>query len=89
MLEEIDEHSLQICKFTEQVNSTYLLANKSEAVVQLPKSVAKELHRISFIVFRNGRAYQDTPLVSVNSRIVSIKVKNVTKFNHGEVSIMI
>lgn len=74
-------------RFTEQINSTHLTSNTTDAVVHLPESVAISHRRISFVVFRNDRAFLDNRSVSVNSRILSIRVENVTEFGNGEVSI--
>ncbi|XP_026329456.1 uncharacterized protein LOC113237282 [Hyposmocoma kahamanoa] len=70
---------------SDQINSTHLMSNKSEAVINLPESIAKGQHRISFVVFKNDRVFPSTRLITVNSQILSIKVGNVTKFHHGEV----
>uniref|UniRef100_A0A1E1WIF6 G-protein coupled receptors family 2 profile 2 domain-containing protein n=1 Tax=Pectinophora gossypiella TaxID=13191 RepID=A0A1E1WIF6_PECGO len=69
-----------------EVNQTQLASNQSEAVVHLPDSVVNSSRRISFVVFRNDRAFQSQAGVyTVNSRVLSIKVQNVTKFENGEV----
>lgn len=63
-------------------------ANASEVVVYLPQSVAESERRISFVVFRTDRAFQPvngTQYYSVNSRVLSVNVENVTNFEDGEV----
>lgn len=72
----------------DQVNSSHLLSRDSEAVVQLPSSAANS-SRISFVVFRNDRAFQtNSSLMTVNSKVLSINVQNVTRFeNHETVDI--
>lgn len=70
----------------EEVNSTHLTADESEAVVHLPDSVTNSSRRISFVVFRNDRAFTSSHgLYSVNSRVLSIKIEDVTEFANGEV----
>ncbi|XP_047527962.1 uncharacterized protein LOC125064781 isoform X2 [Vanessa atalanta] len=67
-------------------NSTVLDSENNEVVVHLPQSVSETSHRISFVVFRNDRAFQPNEgLYSVNSRVLSIKVGEVTQFENGEV----
>ncbi|XP_045485066.1 uncharacterized protein LOC111001031 isoform X2 [Pieris rapae] len=66
-------------------NETSLQRGDSEAVVVLPGSVSDSQRRVSFVVFRNDKAFQNTDLHAVNSRVLSIKVENVTKFTGGEV----
>ncbi|XP_075969098.1 uncharacterized protein LOC142972144 isoform X2 [Anticarsia gemmatalis] len=67
------------------VNSTHLQADESDAVVQLPMSVANSSRRISFVVFRNDRAFQtNSTVMLVNSRVLSINVENITQFKTGE-----
>ncbi|KAM3961845.1 adhesion G-protein coupled receptor G2-like [Aphomia sociella] len=62
------------------------LANESDALVYLPESVIKSHRRISFIVFRNGRAFfSNKRNAIVNSYIVSVNVENITTFENGEV----
>ncbi|KAJ0180252.1 hypothetical protein K1T71_003656 [Dendrolimus kikuchii] len=70
----------------EEVNSTHLRTEESEVVVALPPSVASSSRRISFVVFRNDRAFQSNHTTySVNSRVLSINVENTTEFHQGEV----
>ncbi|XP_047988379.1 adhesion G-protein coupled receptor G2-like isoform X2 [Leguminivora glycinivorella] len=70
----------------EEVNSTHLYSDESEAVVHLPESVANSSRRISFVVFRNDRAFMSSHgLYSVNSRVLSIKIEDLTQFADGEV----
>lgn len=71
----------------DEVNSTHLNTDESEVVVALPPSVANSSMRISFVVFRNDRAFQSSnhSAYSVNSRVLSINVENTTEFRHGEV----
>ncbi|XP_050344930.1 uncharacterized protein LOC126769941 isoform X2 [Nymphalis io] len=72
--------------FSTEPNSTVLDAENNEVVVHLPQSVSETSHRISFVVFRNDRAFQPTDgLYSVNSRVLSIKVGEVTQFENGDV----
>lgn len=67
-------------------NKTELMADINELVVNLPKSVLDSSQRLSFVVFRNDRAFQSSEgLFAVNSRILSVKVGNVTQFDNGEV----
>ncbi|XP_052737653.1 uncharacterized protein LOC112042944 isoform X2 [Bicyclus anynana] len=69
-----------------EVNSTVLDSERNEVVVHLPQSVSEAYRRISFVVFRNDRAFQPSHgTYSVNSRVLSIKVENVTTFENGEV----
>ncbi|GBP43842.1 Adhesion G-protein coupled receptor G4 [Eumeta japonica] len=71
-----------------EVNSTQLESEFSEAVVQLPRSLGHSTRRISFVVFRNDRAFRlanDSHHYTVNSRILSINVENITEFADGEV----
>ncbi|XP_073944483.1 uncharacterized protein isoform X2 [Choristoneura fumiferana] len=71
---------------SEEVNSTHLTTDESEAVVHLPDSVTNSSRRISFVVFRNDRAFTSSHgLYSVNSRVLSIKIEDVTEFANGEV----
>ncbi|CAH2086900.1 unnamed protein product [Euphydryas editha] len=65
-------------------NSTVLDSENSEVVVNLPQSVSVSSHRISFVVFRNDRAFRQEEGYSVNSRVLSIKVGKVKKFENGE-----
>ncbi|XP_053625008.1 uncharacterized protein LOC128683407 isoform X3 [Plodia interpunctella] len=67
-----------------EINSTQIASNKSEAVVYLPESVTSSPRRISFVIFRNERAFRGNQTVVVNSRIVSVNVENVTEFEEGE-----
>ncbi|XP_060810885.1 uncharacterized protein LOC106142285 isoform X2 [Amyelois transitella] len=67
-----------------EINSTQIESNNSEAVVYLPQSVTSTPRRISFVIFRNERAFQANQSVSVNSRVVSVNVENVTEFEAGE-----
>lgn len=69
-----------------EVNSTVLDSERNEVVVHLPPSVSDASRRVSFVVFRNDRAFQASQgSYSVNSRVLSIKVENVTNFENGEV----
>ncbi|CAH2238632.1 jg5378 [Pararge aegeria aegeria] len=69
-----------------EVNSTILDSERNEVVVHLPQSVSDASRRISFVVFRNDRAFQPSQATySVNSRVLSIKVQDVTNFENGEV----
>lgn len=62
------------------------MADTNEVVVNLPKSVFDSSQRLSFVVFRNDRAFHSSEgLFAVNSRVLSVKVGNVTQFNNGEV----
>lgn len=75
--------------FPEEVNSSHLDASANEVVVYLPASVAESERRISFVVFRNDRAFQPTngtQYLAVNSRVLSVNVDNITQFQDGEVS---
>ncbi|XP_052749724.1 adhesion G-protein coupled receptor G2-like isoform X2 [Galleria mellonella] len=70
----------------EDINTTHLMTNESEALVYLPESVTKSPRRISFVVFRNELAFQCTKEVGiVNSKVVSVNVGNMTTFENGEV----
>ncbi|XP_038215558.1 adhesion G-protein coupled receptor G6-like isoform X2 [Zerene cesonia] len=71
--------------FNAAPNNTALQSDESEAVVVLPGSISDTMRRVSFVVFRNDRAFQDTNMHHVNSRVLSIKVENLTKFENGEV----
>ncbi|XP_046964496.1 uncharacterized protein LOC124533333 isoform X2 [Vanessa cardui] len=66
-------------------NSTVLDSENNEVVVRLPASVAEAPQRISFVVFRNDRAFQPSARYAVNSRVLSVKVGDVTHFQDGEV----
>ncbi|XP_028168089.1 uncharacterized protein LOC114358344 isoform X2 [Ostrinia furnacalis] len=66
-----------------ELTSSELLSSESEAVVYLPESVTREARRISFVAFRNERAFQSE--YSVNSRVFSVNVENLTHFERGEV----
>ncbi|XP_069365596.1 uncharacterized protein [Maniola hyperantus] len=69
-----------------EVNRTVLDSERNEVVVHLPQSVSDASRRISFVVFRNDRAFQASQgSYSVNSRVLSIKVEDVTNFENGEV----
>ncbi|XP_063377710.1 uncharacterized protein LOC134664918 isoform X2 [Cydia fagiglandana] len=71
---------------SEEVNATHLYVDESEAVVHLPESVTNSSRRISFVVFRNDRAFMSSHgLYSVNSRVLSIKIEDLTQFADGEV----
>ncbi|XP_063619930.1 adhesion G-protein coupled receptor G6-like isoform X2 [Cydia splendana] len=71
---------------SEEVNATHLYVDESEAVVHLPESVNNSSRRISFVVFRNDRAFMSSHgLYSVNSRVLSIKIEDLTQFADGEV----
>ncbi|XP_068629938.1 uncharacterized protein [Battus philenor] len=71
---------------SDEPNSTTLNNVDNEAVVHLPQSVAESSRRISFVVFRNDRAFVATQgQFSVNSRVLSVNVENLTQFNMGEV----
>ncbi|XP_063531353.1 uncharacterized protein LOC134742253 isoform X2 [Cydia strobilella] len=71
---------------SEEVNSTHLYVDESEAVVHLPESVVNSSRRITFVVFRNDRAFMSSHgLYSVNSRVLSIKIEDLTQFDDGEV----
>ncbi|XP_045491215.1 adhesion G protein-coupled receptor E5-like isoform X2 [Colias croceus] len=71
--------------FNAAPNTTSLQSDESEAVVVLPGSISDTMRRVSFVVFRNDRAFQDTNMHHVNSRVLSIKVENLTTFENGEV----
>lgn len=72
--------------FLGEVNSTLLDSERNEVVVHLPPSVSDASRRVSFVVFRNDRAFQASQgSYSVNSRVLSIKVENITNFENGEV----
>ncbi|XP_052751455.1 adhesion G-protein coupled receptor G2-like [Galleria mellonella] len=67
-------------------NSNHLDADLSEAIVYLPDSVANSTRRISFVVFRDGQAFDHkNPHVFVNSRVLSVNVENLTQFDQNEV----
>ncbi|CAH0702067.1 unnamed protein product [Spodoptera exigua] len=70
----------------DRVDSSNLQADNSEVVVKLPDSVSATSRRISFVVFRNDRAFHAAPTneYRVNSRVLSINVENVTEFERGE-----
>lgn len=71
---------------SEEVNATHLHVDESDAVVHLPESVTNSSRRISFVVFRNDRAFMSSHgLYSVNSRVLSIKIEDLTQFADGEV----
>ncbi|XP_045533779.1 adhesion G-protein coupled receptor G2 isoform X1 [Papilio machaon] len=71
---------------SEELNSSTLNVEDNEAVVHLPQSVAESSRRISFVVFRNDRAFASAHhRLSVNSRVLSVNVENITQFGHGEV----
>ncbi|KAI5646152.1 7 transmembrane receptor (Secretin family) domain-containing protein [Phthorimaea operculella] len=69
---------------SDEVNDTQLASNSSEAVVQLPDSIANSTRRISFVVFRTERAFR-SQTYNVNSKVLSINVENLTQFEDGEV----
>ncbi|CAG9095528.1 unnamed protein product [Plutella xylostella] len=78
--------SIQI--INDEVNSTNLQSDTNEVVVTLPESVSDSERRISFVVFRNDRAFHkadDVDHYAVNSRVLSVNVENVTEFAKGEV----
>lgn len=70
----------------DRVDSSTLQKDSSEVVVKLPDSVAASSRRISFVVFRNDRAFHASPTneYRVSSRVLSINVENVTEFERGE-----
>ncbi|XP_026742549.1 uncharacterized protein LOC113504459 isoform X2 [Trichoplusia ni] len=71
----------------EEFDSSQLSSDSNEAVVQLPNSVATSSRRISFVVFRNDRAFLSKDSAGdsvVNSRVLSVNVENVTLFETGE-----
>ncbi|KAJ8723001.1 hypothetical protein PYW07_004181 [Mythimna separata] len=70
----------------DEFDTANLQLENSEAVVKLPDSVATSSRRISFVVFRNDRAFHTkSPDDSyVNSRVLSVNVENVTEFDKGE-----
>ncbi|XP_050665186.1 uncharacterized protein LOC126965591 [Leptidea sinapis] len=70
---------------SDDLNSTMLESDNNEAVVVLPASVSETAHRVSFVVFRTDRAFRDNGTQAVNSRVLSVKVDNLTHFQHGEV----
>ncbi|XP_026329453.1 uncharacterized protein LOC113237279, partial [Hyposmocoma kahamanoa] len=59
--------------------------NTKDDVVKFPESVVNRQQRISITVFRNDVAFQDTPQLSINSLILSVKVGNITKLPDEEV----
>lgn len=72
---------------SEDINNGHLMADANEVVIQLPESLATTNRRISFVVFRNDRAFQSSHgLYSVNSRILSVNIEDTTKFKGDEVS---
>ncbi|KAG6448639.1 hypothetical protein O3G_MSEX005616 [Manduca sexta] len=78
------ENAFEIMR--DPVNSTHLQSGDSEVVVQLPTSVATSERRISFVVFRTDRAFQNNVShYTVNSRVLSINVENLTEFDQGDV----
>ncbi|XP_013199458.1 adhesion G protein-coupled receptor L3 [Amyelois transitella] len=79
-------------EFTEEGFNFYtefadqLSADTTEAGVFLPSSVVTSDCRISFIVYRDDRAFSGSQDVfSVNSRVISINVTNFIGFEPGEV----
>lgn len=78
--------SSKIFQFTDP--KTLPKSNKSEDVVYFPESVANRQQRISLTVYRKDSVFPDAHKISVNSLILDINVENVTKFDHGEVSII-
>ncbi|XP_041977442.1 uncharacterized protein LOC121731843 isoform X1 [Aricia agestis] len=77
-----EEHDFEF--ISEAPNSTVLNAGESEVVVNLPPSVSESERRVSFVVFRNDRAFHSQGF-AVNSRVLSVNVENVTHFHGGEV----
>lgn len=78
-------------KFPDANNETHLETISSEAVVYLPESVSHIERRISFLVFRDQRPFLAAPGYEhyrVNSRVLSVKVENLTHFQNGEVSFL-
>ncbi|CAG9783488.1 unnamed protein product [Diatraea saccharalis] len=65
------------------VGAESLVANETEALVQLPASVSRVPRRVSFVAFRNQRAFPSS--LVVNSRVFSVNVENLTTFDEGEV----
>ncbi|XP_035436335.2 uncharacterized protein LOC118266856 isoform X3 [Spodoptera frugiperda] len=70
----------------DRMDSSSLQTDANEVVVKLPESVASSSRRISFVVFRNDRAFHASAAneYQVNSRVLSINVENVTEFERGE-----
>lgn len=62
-------------------------SSKNEMIVYLPDSVSTSERRISFVVFSNKQAFQESRKYhAVNSRVVSVKVENLTTFTEEDVS---
>ncbi|XP_052757728.1 adhesion G-protein coupled receptor G2-like isoform X2 [Galleria mellonella] len=72
-------------EFLTDINEVHLAETKSEAVVDLPQSVLDFPRRISFVVYHDDRAFNIPGDFTVNSRVISINVENLTRFDAGEV----
>uniref|UniRef100_A0A2A4JGD6 G-protein coupled receptors family 2 profile 2 domain-containing protein n=1 Tax=Heliothis virescens TaxID=7102 RepID=A0A2A4JGD6_HELVI len=69
----------------EDYTTAQLQAEDNEAVVLLPESVSTTSRRISFVAFRNDRAFHSSSdEFPVNSRVLSVNVENLTQFDDGE-----
>ncbi|CAH0406742.1 unnamed protein product [Chilo suppressalis] len=66
-------------------NGESSLSEDTNALVFLPPSVTASSRRISFVVFRNGRAFHQSDCTVVNSHVLSVNVKNFTSLAPGEV----
>ncbi|CAG9585851.1 unnamed protein product [Danaus chrysippus] len=72
--------------FNGDLNSSDLETGRNEVVVHLPSSLSETSRRVSFVVFRNDRAFtSNSNIYSVNSRVLSVKIENVTTFENNEV----
>ncbi|XP_021188434.3 uncharacterized protein LOC110374861 isoform X1 [Helicoverpa armigera] len=67
-------------------DTSHLQSDNNEAVVVLPESVSATTRRISFVAFRNDRAFHSKSAreFAVNSRVLSVNVENLTEFDDGE-----
>nr|XP_037877466.1 adhesion G-protein coupled receptor G2-like [Bombyx mori] len=77
------DHAFEVIR--DEINSSLLQPELSDVVVKIPGSVSVSNRRVSFVVFRTDRAFRNPGSeYSVNSRVVSIKIGNLTRFQNEE-----
>lgn len=77
------DHAFEVIR--DEINSSLLQPELSDVVVKIPGSVSVSNRRVSFVVFRTDRAFRNPGSeYSVNSRVVSIKIGNLTRFQDEE-----
>ncbi|XP_052759111.1 adhesion G-protein coupled receptor G2-like isoform X2 [Galleria mellonella] len=84
---EVEAFMTEAFEFLVDVNISHLLAKRTEAVVDLPRSVLDSPRRISFVVFLTNRAFQYEGANVINSRVISINVVNLTQFDNEVVKL--